>query len=77
MGDIASQSAIMSVTDMPVLNYDVIYDMCEPQVKSCEVSYQSGGGKLIYARGQLRSLMTLYDQRCERITRPGGGLIHA
>ena len=28
LGEIASQGAIMSVTDMPVLNYDVIYDIC-------------------------------------------------
>ena len=39
LGEIASLCAIMSLTDMPVLNYDVIYDMCEPQVKSSGVSY--------------------------------------
>ena len=31
----------------------------------------------ISARGQLRSLMTQGDQRCERIVRPGGELIPA
>ena len=37
MGEIASLGAIMSVTDMPVLNYDDIYDMCEPKVLECHI----------------------------------------
>ena len=43
LGEIPSLGAIMSVTDMPVLNYDVIYDMCEPQLKG-GVSNRPGGG---------------------------------
>ena len=39
LGEIPSLGAIMSDTDMPVLNYDVIYDMCEPHVKCSGVSY--------------------------------------
>ena len=43
LGEIASQGAIMSVKEMSVLNYNVIYDMCEPKVKGYGVSYRSGG----------------------------------
>ena len=42
LGKITSQGARMCVTDIPVLNYGVIYHMCEPQVKVSRVSYQSG-----------------------------------
>ena len=44
MGEIAALGAIMSVTVMRVRNYDVTYDMCEPQVKGSGVSYRPGGG---------------------------------
>ena len=50
LGEITSQGAGMFVTDMPVLNYGVIYHMCEPQVKGSGMPYRPGG--------QLRSLMT-------------------
>ena len=42
LGEIALQGAIMSVTDM---NYDVIYHMCETQVKGLGVSSRPGGGE--------------------------------
>ena len=44
MGEIASPGAIMSVADMTVLNYDVIYDMCEPQVKEINPLLGSSNG---------------------------------
>ena len=59
---------------MPVLNYDVIYNMCEPQLHGSGVSYRSVGGRLISAWGQLRSMMTQSEQRCERMVRPGVGI---